>query len=640
VAFDVATGELLLGGAPPEFGLAPRKAGSWRPGAEPVESGLAAHGPVTCRSDDTRLQFVHAGGLDFLLRDITRGSVQPPLSIDCDDPSIQEPVRNELGLPVLALSADGAVVAAAVQRPDGPDHASDTGAVAVWDAGTGQLLCSLPVHATALALAGDGRRLATGDRHGRVGVWALPEGSLQAELPQGHELVQSLAFGPDPPRRAAGDGPWCDVRLAVGCASGRVAIWEVGEHRMAVTCRGMSHRVLALRFNGDGTILAAAGLNVMLWDSVTGDLQLTIPGTYGTALAFSADDRMLAVSDYASFERPGQVQLWSLEADRGIRTLRGLDTEVAIVAFSDDGRLLAGLSGDWFIAVWDCRTGAMRLALEAPRGFSSDNAGLAFSRDGRRLACLAGTEARLWDLASGERLCTWPLPAGLTDTLAFDDRGDLVAARCEPATFSGLPPSREQAVCRVRRLTLDGAVHVISEHPEFSTKVIGMALDPLGNWLAIEGKCATPARQEQRIKLVDVATGAELRPPVILSKDQDVSRFRVDPKGGLLAFDPANEAGRALMAMPSGEIVVPMSRAESLGPGAATHFEQFSGGGSAVFLRGEERPAIVLRDAQAALRITVDMAGTQAAWGTRDGTVMLADLARLLRSREDLGGTP
>jgi WD40 repeat protein len=59
------------------------------------------------------------------------------------------------------------------------------------------------------------RRLATGDRDGRVWVWELPGGRLLRRLP-GHWLrVGALAFAP------AGD------RLASASADGTVLVWTL-----------------------------------------------------------------------------------------------------------------------------------------------------------------------------------------------------------------------------------------------------------------------------------------------------------------------------------------------------------------------------------------------------------------------------
>ena len=53
---------------------------------------------------------------------------------------------------------------------------------------------------------------------------------------------------------------------------------------------------------------------------------------------------------------------------RGIRTLRGLRGPVPKTIFSPDGRLIAGLSQDWQVAIWDRASGQLRITLDVPQG--------------------------------------------------------------------------------------------------------------------------------------------------------------------------------------------------------------------------------------------------------------------------------
>src|SRR5439155_365277 len=99
-------------------------------------------------------------------------------------------------------------------------------------------------------------------------------------------------------------------------------------------------------------------------------------GNFQVGLAFSPDGRRLATSSFGAFGWSGQVAVWNLIDGRGIRTLRGLVGQVEKPICSPDGRLVAALSQDWQVAIWDRATGQLRHRLDVPQGVVADNAGL------------------------------------------------------------------------------------------------------------------------------------------------------------------------------------------------------------------------------------------------------------------------
>ncbi len=643
LAFDGPGGGLLLGGAPAESGFPDQPPSSWSPGVARESaslSGLAAHGPVTRGSDGRRLQFLHAGGPEYLLWDMDHGATLASFVLPGAAGAVDEPMRNDLHQPVLAMAADASTVAAAATRAAPGDPDTMVGEVCAWEVATGRLLLLLPVRATALTLSGDGRLLAAGDGEGRVGVWSLPQGVQLAEIPDGSEPVRALAFGANPVAPGARHAPDLVGRLAIGSSSGRISVRDLGRGDLRATCLGIEHYVLSMAFNPEGTLLAAAGSEALLWDSTTGQLLLEVPVQCGNAVAFSADGRQVAVASYERFGSPGQVALFELQPERGLQTLRGLNALVHVVAFSADGLQVAALSNDWNIGIWDCATGALRRILAAPRGFSCDNAGLAFSGDGARIACVAGTEARLWDAATGALLRTWPLPAGLADGLTFDDRGDIIVVRCEPSEPASPPPERTHAVCRVRNLSSGEGGQMVFEDPEFDVKVVSLVLDPRGTWLAVEGDATGIAGVERRIKAVGIPSGVPLWPTITCDKQRDVASLQVDPTGGYLSFLVSDGGLRSLVAMPSGALQERSAAALSLAPGAETYVTDVESAGGVqvigLFRRGGARPELLLRDAVSA-RTKIDATGTRIAWGRPDGTVMLGDLERIRRDRAALG---
>src|SRR5262249_40969286 len=157
-------------------------------------------------------------------------------------------------------------------------------------------------------------------------------------------------------------------------------------------------------FSPDGNLLATGEKGaVRLWDARRSPEALVLRGhpRGEEGLAFSPDGRRLAgTSNYAT-----TILVWdtatgkeSLVIDAPVRTwdaARGkevsvLNNQYHNVAFSPDGkRLTASIYGDAPLRIWDAATGKELLAL-GNRGFK-----VAFSPDGKRLAAAAGDLVRL-----------------------------------------------------------------------------------------------------------------------------------------------------------------------------------------------------------------------------------------------------
>jgi WD40 repeat protein/Tfp pilus assembly protein PilF/tRNA A-37 threonylcarbamoyl transferase component Bud32/DNA-directed RNA polymerase subunit RPC12/RpoP len=186
---------------------------------------------------------------------------------------------------------------------------------------------------------------------------------------------------------------------------------------------GVTYVVNDLAFSPDGRRLASCGGfqpgDVKVWDTITGQVLLTLPGHARTveAVAFSPDGRRL-VSGGERAPKQGEVKVWDALTGKELLTLTGLTGVVSRVAFSPDGRRLAGGSVDKTVKVWDAATGQEERTLQV----SGILRRVVFSPDGRRLATLGGT-LKVWDLATGqeERAVAEPSPARVIDIASQAD---------------------------------------------------------------------------------------------------------------------------------------------------------------------------------------------------------------------------
>jgi WD40 repeat protein len=146
-------------------------------------------------------------------------------------------------------------------------------------------------------------------------------------------------------------------------------------------------------------------------------------------LAFSPDGSRLASCGAA-----GSIRVWDRQSRQQLFALQSHAGEVRGVAFSPDGRRLASGGDDRKVRLWDATDGRLLGTLEE---HSVEVACVAFSPDGALLASAGGQvgrgELKLWDVASGKLLRTFPHTAPIVGVAFSPDGKHLAMARTDPA---------------------------------------------------------------------------------------------------------------------------------------------------------------------------------------------------------------
>ena len=189
---------------------------------------------------------------------------------------------------------------------------------------------------------------------------------------------------------------------------------------------GHSNRVYSVAFSPDGKTLASASLrlpfcafssvqppqgDVKLWDTQTGVLQRTLTGFKGngvSSVAFSPDGKVVAGgSDDQT------IRLWDVQTGALRRTLTGHSRGVVCVAFSPGGKTLASGGWDNTVRLWNVQTGSFTRTLTWHK--NNRVTSVAFSPDGKTLAIgweewtenvfgvlhLTSGKVELWDTQTG-----------------------------------------------------------------------------------------------------------------------------------------------------------------------------------------------------------------------------------------------
>jgi WD40 repeat protein len=262
---------------------------------------------------------------------------------------------------------------------------------------------------TALAVAPDGRLLASASEDRTVLLWAWPQGTRHALLPHPAE-VHAVAFAP-------GTGP--GYRLLTGCADGKLRVWAVAADGKivgpSVLPEGHDGAVRALAFSPDGKRFASAGEDrrVGVWEASGGGRQFWLRAGAGTgdsahqgavtSVQFTPDGHLVSAG------RDNALRVWKLDESGGelVGSQPGRTGDATQLGVSADGRRLLFDHGEE-LRILDRKRGGFVGALRSRRQGRFHGFAL-FSPSGKLV--LTGS--------SSGRLQLWSVPAAPEEVAFF-----------------------------------------------------------------------------------------------------------------------------------------------------------------------------------------------------------------------------
>jgi WD40 repeat protein len=310
----------------------------------------------------------------------------------------------------LSFAGHQAPVAAVAVAPDGKLTASGGEDIRLWETATGKPVRGLAAPAVALAFSPDGKTLASAGG-GTLRLWDVETGK-EIHKVQGKRLLRAVAFSPNGKVLASGD------------EQATIQLWDPSTFKMIRQVADMKSLAesLSLAFSSDGKTLACAGA----WNQFgMGNITLNLQG------------RVTVTSKQGYF-----VLLWDVASGQEVRRFAGLKDKIKAVAFSPDGRTLAGSSQDGRIVLWETATGRERLHILAHpvAAASGDTFGLAmaaipalaFAPDGKTLVSAGGDRTiRLWDAGTAKEVGKLAAPAELTALAVTRDGKRLITGSAD-----------------------------------------------------------------------------------------------------------------------------------------------------------------------------------------------------------------
>jgi WD40 repeat protein/tetratricopeptide (TPR) repeat protein len=261
--------------------------------------------------------------------------------------------------------------------------------------------------------------------------WDADGGGVVATQPGHSARLKCAAFSPKADR------------VAVGEEDNAVSIWDTRNGRELFSS-AVSEPPMQLTFGPDGSFVAVpAGddksQHIVILEATTGDVRrVIVPRLYVGGIALSPDGRSVAgmAGTTAKGNTGGagwtgtldRVLTWSVETgvERTLVTWPAGQAAWGALAFSPDGRLLAGRTAEEVVTLWDAQTGVKRLELKGHVNVG----GFAFSADGERLATTGANDQviKVWDTRSAEEVYSYQCPFQV-GPIAFRDNAALIAAK-------------------------------------------------------------------------------------------------------------------------------------------------------------------------------------------------------------------
>lgn len=220
----------------------------------------------------------------------------------------------------------------------------------------------------------------------------------------------------------------------------------------------------------DGLFLATANNNfdIILWGANTGKLMRSMPGhvTQVNSLSFMPKSSILA-----SISIDGKIIMWDVFIGKSVQNImfpRGIGLDVNLV-FSPNGQIIASVLDDQSIILWDVKKNEMLYLLN---GHSEKITELSFSPDGKYLASASFDQSIiLWNAITGEIVRSLTSHTAAVTSISFSYDGNfLVSSSTDGSLILWDANSGEQ-------------LRIIQEN----TTISKVAFSPKGPFLATAG---------------------------------------------------------------------------------------------------------------------------------------------------------
>jgi WD40 repeat protein len=207
----------------------------------------------------------------------------------------------------------------------------------------------------------DGKTIATASQN-KVKIWNF-KGKKKERFSEYNSFVSSINFNPQ------------GTEIAVGYADGTVILWNINDEESRILTNDTETKhietVYMLTFSPQGTMIATASgdKTVKLWD-LNGDL-LAYREYESSAyyVSFSHDGRLIATASMTKNDAH-QIELWHPNNNYQQILKRNFNSLVIGLGFIAEGKIVAAITDDQTITLWNSADGKLLQTIEGNHNFS------------------------------------------------------------------------------------------------------------------------------------------------------------------------------------------------------------------------------------------------------------------------------